>query len=194
MFDVMFTQEGWMFSIPALFGTFVFLVRIVMMSVGGHGGLDIDHAGDGVELGADAHDSTHSFSLLSVQSIAALLMGFGWGGLTAHYAIELPLTYSVLAGVAVGAFMVWLLGILMKGMYDLQISGNISLHDTVGRQGTVYAEVPQRGSGTGQIRLVVKQSSRIFNAMSDGEPMATNTPVRVIRANDDNTVTVTRVE
>lgn len=198
MFDVMFTQEGWLFSIPALLGTLVFLLRIVMMSVGHHGGIDMDHAGGGVgdvhagDITGDAHDSTHSFSLLSVQSIAALMMGFGWGGLTARYALDWPLGYSVLAGIGVGAVMVWLLGMLMKGMYDLQISGNISLSDTVGRQGVVYAGVPQRGSGTGQVRLVVNQRSRIFNAVSESEGIPTNTAVRVTRANDDNTLTVTR--
>jgi hypothetical protein len=163
------------------------------MSVGGHGGIDVDHGGDvgDVNVAADAHDSTHSFSLLSIQSIAALLMGFGWGGLAAHYALDWPLGYSVLAGAAVGAFMVWLLGVIMKGMYDLQISGNITLSDTVGRQGVVYVSVPQRGAGAGQIRLVVNQRSRIFNAVSESDGIPTNTAVRVVRANDDNTVTVT---
>lgn len=43
MFDLMFTQEGWLFSLPALFGTLVFLFCIVLMSVGHHGGLDNNH-------------------------------------------------------------------------------------------------------------------------------------------------------
>lgn len=193
----MFTQEGWLFSIPALAGTAVFLIKIGLMALGGLGGdadleMDVDADVD-VDL-SDAHDSTHAFNLLSVQSIAALLMGFGWGGLTARFALEWSMFMSVFSGLVVGLAMVWLLALMMKAMYDMQASGNIHLDDTVGLQGNVYASVPAAGEGTGQIRLVVNQRSRIFNAISDGDAMATNTAVRVIRVNGDNTLTVTRAE
>lgn len=190
MFDIMFTQEGWLFSVPAIFGTLVFLFRIVLMSIGHHGGMDIDHAD--VEVGSDLHDSTHAFSLLSVQSITALLMGFGWGGLTARFALGWPLSYSILAGVVVGVIMIYLLGIIMKGIYDLQVSGNITLEDTVGQNGTVYVTVPERGKGMGQVKMVIKERSRIFNAISANDSISTNTEVWVTRANEDNTVTVTK--
>jgi hypothetical protein len=189
MFDVLFSQEGWLFSIPALLGTLVFLIKIGMMTVAGIGAdADID---TDVDAGLEgAHDSTDSFSLLSVQSIAALLMGFGWGGLTARFALEWSIGLSVIAGLAVGGAMVWLLGLMMKAMYDLQASGNIHLSDALGLQGSVYATVPARGAGSGQVRVVINQHSRIFNAVSDGEAIATNTAVRIVRANNDNTLTV----
>ncbi len=193
MFEVMFTQEGWLFSIPALVGTAVFLMKLAIMAVGaGHGDVDgaIDAAGD---VTADAHGSTHDFSVLSLQSIAALLMGFGWGGLTARFALEWDIATSVVIGLGVGALMVWLLGLMMKAMYDLQASGNISLHDAVGLHGTVYATVPQPSDGRGQVKLVVRGRSRIFNAVSEQDAIPTNASVRVIRANNDNTLTVGRV-
>jgi hypothetical protein len=189
MFDALFTQEGLLFSIPALLGTLVFLLKISLMAVGGLGadadfnaGADLGHGGD----------STHAFGLLSVQSIAALLMGFGWGGLTARFALEWSTGMSVVAGAAVGAAMVYLLGLMMKAMYDMQSSGNIHLRDAVGLQGSVYAAIPARGEGSGQVRLVINQRSRIFNAVSEGEGIGTNTAVRIVRANNDNTLTVAR--
>ncbi len=194
MFDALFTGEGLLFSLPALAGSFVFLIKIGLMAiVGVDGDADVGVAVDGdvdVNLGDDAHDSSHAFSLLSVQSIAAILMGFGWGGLTARFALDWTLPLSVLSGLAVAALMVWLLGLMMKGMYDLQSSGNIRLDDTVGLHGTVYASVPAAGKGRGKLRLVVNQRSRIFDAISEGGALATNAKVKVVRANGDNTVTV----
>ena len=193
MFDVLFTGQGLLFSIPAALGTLVFLIKIGLMTFAGVDG-DMDVAVDAdvdVDLGEDAHGSDQAFSLLSVQSIAAILMGFGWGGLVARFSLEWSLPLSVLSGAVVAAAMVWLLGIIMKAMYNLQSSGNITLNDTVGLRGNVYATVPEAGQGRGQIRLVVNQRSRIFDAISEDEAIATNTAIRVVRANNDNTVTVT---
>lgn len=212
MFGGLFQNEALLFTIPAMLGTLVFVIRLGLMLIGGIGdgvdgghmdlgghmdvGADVDMDVDtDVHLGADADggDSTHAFELLSLQSIAAFLMGFGWGGLGGFIGFDWTVPTSVLAGVAFGAALVWLLGLLMKAMYDLQASGNVHIQDAVGAQGTVYANVPARGGGRGQVRVVVNQQARIYNAVSDGDAIVTSSSVRVVRANEDHTLTVTPV-
>ena len=200
MLGGLFQQEALFVTIPAVLGTTVFLIRLGLMAIGGFGdgvdGVDIDVDVDAdVDLGADVEggDSTHAFELLSVQSIAAFLMGFGWGGVGGLVGFDWSFPMSMLTGVAFGAGLVWLLGLLMKAMYDLQSSGNVCIQDAVGAQGTVYTNVPAKGDGRGQVRVVVNQRARIYNAVSDGDAIVTNSDVRIVRVNEDHTLTVTSV-
>lgn len=203
MLGGLFHTDALLFTIPALLGTMVFLIRMGLMAIGGIGE-GVDGAGDmdvavdfdvdaDVDLGADVEggDSTHAFTLLSVQSVGAFLMGFGWGGLGGLLGFEWALPMSLLLGIGFGAGMVWLLTLLMKAMYDLSSSGNVHIQDTVGVQGVVYANVPAQGDGRGQVRVVVNERARIYNAVSDGEAILTNSSVRIVRVNDDHTLTVT---
>ncbi len=203
MLGGLFQQEALLFSIPALLGTAVFLIRMGLMAIGGIGeglegvgdvDVDLDVDAD-VDLGTEveAGDSTHAFTLLSVQSVAAFLMGFGWGGLGGLLGFEWTFPMSLLLGVAFGAGLVWLLGLLMKAMYDLQSSGNINIHDAIGVEGVVYTNVPALGAGRGQVRVVVNERARFYNAVSDGEAIVTSSAIRVVRVNEDQTLTVTAV-
>ena len=54
----------------------------------------------------------------------------------------------------------------------------------------MYIEVPGKGSGSGQVRVIVDQRQRMFGAISDGATIPSRTRVRVLRANADNTLTV----
>ena len=193
MLDRLFSQETMLFTIPALLGTGVFLLKMGMMALGGFGA-DVDADADvdvDVDADSDGSDSTDAFKLLSIQSIAAFLMGFGWGGVSGIIGLDWGLGLSLLLGVGFGVALMWLLGLLMKAVYGLQSSGNIRIDDAIGLQGTVYAQIPAKGDGKGQVRLVIENRARMYNAASEGESISTNTAVRVTHVNDDNTLTVT---
>ncbi len=197
----LFQQEALLFTVPAVIGTAVFLVKLGLMALGAdHGDMDADvdvdfGGGDDIDLGHDVEsgDSTAAFTLLSIQSVAAFLMGFGWGGVGGLIGFDWSFPMSLLLGVGFGTALVWLLGMLMKAMYDLQSSGNVNVRDAVGSEGVVYANVPARGDGRGQIRVVIDERARIYNAVSEGDILETGSRVRVVRVNDDRTLTVTAV-
>lgn len=188
MLDLFFSDNATWFSVPALVGTGLFLVRVVLMLVG-HAdlGVDVDH---GEAINVDHGDSTDAFKVLSIQTIAAFAMGFGWGGLGVLRGTDWDSWLAVPVGIACGVGMVWLLAIMLKGAYDLQSSGNVRLTDTVGADGTVYVTVPGDGHGRGQVQLVLQNRQRMYNAITSGPALATKSRVRVIGVNDDNTVTV----
>ncbi len=117
-------------------------------------------------------------------------MGFGWGGLGGYRGSGWSFTGSFVFGIVLGSAMVWVLGRVLEWVYRLQSHGNVSIHDTIGLEGSVYAQVPGSGAGKGQVRLIVGERERFFNAITDGDALETRTRIRVVDVNDDNTITV----
>ncbi len=191
MFDMLLSGYTPIFSLPALVGTLVFGIRALSMLMGGDGEVDAS-ANDAGDVDVSGDGSDFAFEVVSIQSIAAFMMGAGWGGLGALKGSGLSLPVSVAIAVVCGIGMVWLLYWILRGIHELRSNGNISLSDAVGRQAQVYVTVPPAGQGRGQIQVVVKDRLRTMPAVSNGPEMPRNVRVRVIRANADNTVVVER--
>jgi membrane protein implicated in regulation of membrane protease activity len=191
MSEFFFGGSAGLFTAAALIGTLFFLIRLGLMLTAGSDMSDVDHGGD-LHVDADHPDSTQAFKVLSIQTVSAFLMGFGWGGLGALRGAGWSITTSLTFGLAVGGGMVWLLGKLLELMTHLQSSGNIRTEQALDREGTVYASIPAVGHGRGQVRIVIDDRERFYYAVSDDDALDTSTRVRVVRVNDDNSVTVSR--
>lgn len=185
--ELFFGDSAGYFALPAALGTAFFLLRIVFLMMGHAHGFDM-HAD--VHVDPSHPDPGEAFKLLSLQSISAYSMGFGWGGLGAYRGAAWSFPSSMALGVFTGIGMVWLLALLLKAAFDMQQSGNITLDAAVGGEGEVYVNIPPAGRGTGQIRLVMKDRLRIVNATSEGEAIPSNRRIRVVRVNQDNSVGV----
>ena len=202
--DRLFDNDVLVFTLPAIIGGGVFIFKLALMLMGGigdgadmGGDFDVDVDVD-LEVGSDAAsgptDSDVAFSLLSIQSIAAFAMGFGTGGIGALFGFGWDTGASAAVGVGFGAVLVWLLGVMLKAMFDLQSSGNITIRDTVGLQATAYTMIPETRSGAGSVRVVVNERLRTFRAYTEGQAIKSGKAVRITNANDDNTVTVVAVD
>lgn len=186
------------FGVPALVGTAFFTLRLIATLVGGADGdagidMDVDVAdADAVgESGGDVDDSSEAFKILSVQTIATFLMGFGWGGLGAFRGGGWPLPISFAFALACGVGMVWLLGKLLRFVYGLQSSGTVPLYQALESEGTVYTLIPAANAGAGQVRVVIGDRERYYNAVTDGRALERDTRIRVVEINDaDNRVKV----
>lgn len=193
--DNLFSGENLWFTAPAVAASAFFLIRLIMLAFGGLG--DGDAATDaGMDVSGDPHGAAHhgdpglAAQFLSVQGVTTFLMGFGWTGYAALAGFGAhPGTASVL-GIIGGALLTLLLGTLFRGVRRLEASGTLDLADAVGIECEVYANVPPRGQGAGQVRLVIQQRQRIVNAVSDAGALPTRSRVRVVRVNADRTVTV----
>lgn len=186
MTEFLFADGAGLFTFAAVIGTFVFLLRVGLLLVGGLGG--------GFDFGADAaghSDTTDIFQIVSVQGAAAFAMGFGWGGLGGLRGALWPWWAAALTGIACGLGMALLLRALMSGLRSLEASGNISPDAAIGEIGDVYLTIPAAGSGRGQVRVNVLDHQRIYDAVTDGVELPTRTPVRVVAVNQDRSLTVT---
>jgi len=191
--ELFFSGSALWFTVPALVGTLFFVARLLLMLVADTGdGLDlhVDHD-PGIDL--DHPDSSSSFRLFSVQAISAFLMGFGWGGLGAYRGWGLPALLSVPVGIVVGGGMMWLLAKVLSWVMRLQSSGTVEMGAALFEEGTVYIAVPERRSGKGSVRLVINERLQYYHAVTDGEAIPSQAPIRVTAVNDDNTVTVERI-
>lgn len=187
MLELFFKDNAIWFGIPALLGTGLFTIKLVLLMLGA------DHGGEtvGDASATDVHsDSSGDFKLLSIQGVIAFAMGFGWAGLAALHFTDWHLTGVMLTAVAGGLVSAWLLITAMRAMFELQSSGNIAIDSCIGLQGTVYVGIPAESSGKGQVQLVVDGKQRIFNAVTTGPELASGTRVSVTGTNTDNTISV----
>lgn len=190
------------FTVPAIVGTVFFSIRTLAMLVGGaDSGMDVDvdfdvdvdvDPGADVDVDVDSGDSSYAFKVLSIQAIAAFLMGFGLGGLGAFRGGGWPVPLSVAFAVVSGVGLVWLLAKLLVFMYGLQSSGNLPSYHALEAEGTVYVGIPAQGSGLGRVRVVINDRERFYKAITDGDALDRSEKVRVVSINEDNSVTVTR--
>jgi membrane protein implicated in regulation of membrane protease activity len=181
-----------------LVGTVFFTLRTAMMLIGGDVDADVDVGVDvefdaaDADMAAEGSDSTAAFKVLSIQAIAAFLMGFGWGGLGAFSGSGWSPTVSVLVALVAGLAMMWVLGALLRFVYGMQSTGNVPMYQALEAEGRVYAQIPPAGAGKGEVRVVIGDRERYYKATSDGAALPTGARVRVVSVNeDDNSVTVT---
>jgi hypothetical protein len=160
------------FSVALFFSVF-FVWQLIASIMGLAGDSDVDIDGD-VDMDADGHFDTHSdaldsvdaFQLLSVRSLLAFFTLFSWAGalyLQRGDTISTSMLYAVLWGVAAMLVVAASLHLLRK----MTETGNTSLASCVGKQGTVYLDVP--ASGLGEVRIAVSGHIQCVKARSAGD-------------------------
>jgi membrane protein implicated in regulation of membrane protease activity len=176
-----------LFACCAIFGTTLFVIRMIMMvagfgdmhsaDAGGADGLD----GADVDHGGDVHDSTDmSFKLLSLQGITAFFMMFGLIGWAVIRHGDHGVFLPVLLGTIAGLGAVWLIKKLFQMANSLQSSGTMNLNNAIGQEGTVYLTI--RAGGSGKVQVTFQDQLSVLDAIADGnQEIKTGESIRVIR-------------
>ena len=170
-------------------GTSLLMVlQLVLMLFGMDGDSDV---GDGADV-----DGEHSpgGGVLSVRTVTAFFVGFGWTGAGAIDS-GLALTTSILLATAVGgAFMGGIL-FLMRALYGLRYSGTLDYRNAIGKVGTVYLPVPAAMARPGQIEVLVQGRLRVVQAFTRSvSDLPNQSRVRVVDLMDPNTLIVEAFE
>ena len=124
----------------------ILFIQILLTIVG----LDVHHDAD---LSGSVHDS--GLSLLSIRTITAFFVGFGWGGvmiLNRGYS----LAAAVIGGFATGVVFLLTTAFLIRNLLRLQSSGNLNYRNAIGVVGTVYSTIPGGERGGGQLELMLQ--------------------------------------
>lgn len=114
-----------------------------------------------VDLGGGDHSD--GFGFLSIRSIAAFFVGFGWAGafaLSGSGSIPIAVVAGLLAGTVLLAANV----ALVRSMLKLQDSGTLSYKNAIGQVGTVYSTIPANRAAAGQIEVLVQSRLIIAEA------------------------------
>jgi hypothetical protein len=186
----------------ALFFSVLFAWQLLATLFGHFGGGDNidtgaghDVAGAGQDVGAGAHaghdaavDSVASFKLLSIRSMTAFGLLFGWAGVLysrAGVSQNLTILYSLLWGAA-GMLIVSALFYFFMRMAE---TGTRRLSSAVGQPATVYMDIPANGAG--QVRVLCGGTICFVTARAGGgEAMKAGAPVVVKRVVGPNVVEV----
>lgn len=147
-----------MFWVCALGGTLFFLLRVVLVLVVGFGADDMDTGVDGHgDAGVDAHDVEHTdaaFKLLSLNTISAFIMMFGWSGLTSSVEFNLGSYSSIVIASVVGIGTMYATGWFFRAIWKLSSSGaDFKLEQAIGQTARVYSRIPVNGIGKIHIKV-----------------------------------------
>ncbi len=188
MLGTLFDTPSLYFTVPGLLGL-VFVIGKTLLTLLG---VDTDDPGSvDVATGADGAAHGGGVGLLSLQSVMAFLMGFGWAGLLALHPLKWPVFGAIGLGAVVGVGLVFLQAAVWRALFGLQSSGNIEIRQAAGLEGVVYVQVPGQSKGQGQVRVIIDGRQRTFNAVTPhAGSLESQTRVRVVRVNADNTLTV----
>lgn len=169
------------YSAMALVGTVLFLLRLALAMFG-------DVLGD-FEIDADTGTDA-SFTLFSLLSVMAFIMGTGWMGLACRFDWGLSRPVSVVIAVGFGALMMVLAAGLMYVTRSLNRTVTYDLQTAVGKTAQVYLAVPARDAGHGQVQVTVSGRLMTLDAVSDGPALDAFADVLVVDVRDDQTLVV----
>jgi membrane protein implicated in regulation of membrane protease activity len=172
----------------------IFVVMVILSVIGGDSDADADFDGDG-DAGGDADMGGGMMSyILSFKTLMAFLLGASWTGLSALYqgwSIFAIALVSVLSGILMMALMAFLLSMFVK----LQHDSTLEMSNTIGASGVAYVTIPANGGTGGQVEILVNNSYKTFEAITDeATPIATEEPIVVADLLEGNVLLVRRAK
>lgn len=193
-----------MFIMPSLQSLFLFLAVVggaVVLLQGIAPLLGMGDHGDGHDVGALHHDGANgdagsplgAFNFRSVRAIAAGVAFTGLGGLLALRRFDsiIAVALALLLGGAIYLFVAF----VMRAFTRLEADHSVHPLSAVGLQAVVSLPIPSRDVGPGKVTLVVAGRHVEWPAIQaesalPGNTIEAGTPVEVVDAADDTTLTV----
>jgi len=172
------------YLIMALVGTLFFVLRLVFALFFG---------GDAGDLDGDMSDVGHAdsaFSMFSLLSILAFFMGAGWMGLTCRVDWDLSSMASAMAAAGFGIVLMAMASGLMAFARTLNQVVEYDHNTAIGKTASVYMTIPERGKGSGQIKVTVSGRLKMMDAISNGPRIPEFQSVKVLSVGDDGTFVV----
>lgn len=173
--------DATIYFVMAIAGTLFFLMKLGLSFFGG----DIDY-----DIDTDFDTDAGSYSIFSLLSIIAFMMGAGWMGLIARAAWEVDPLPSGFMAAGFGLMMMFLSATMMWGLAKLNAEPRPNLQTAVGKTAKVYMPIPPKGAGEGQIQVTVSGSLRNITAASVGDAAEAWATVRVVEVRDDGVLMV----
>ena len=164
-----------LFIMCAFLGTAFFLILMALMMVGDIMGGVFDSVFD-TDM---SMDTDLAFELFSIQGLAAATMMFGYVGMFTLSATDTEV-FAVIAGGMAGAASMYGVGMMLKGIHNLQADGTMKYEDAIGERGQVYSRI--RPNESGEIQVAVDGTLRTLTARAKDKTLFIGTGdfIRVI--------------
>ena len=183
-----FMQTLWGIAIVA---SAVFIIQSIMTFVGMDSETNFDGDFDG-DMSADGAGESTPFQLFTFRNLINFMLGFSWTAIALRASTE-STSLMLVGGVVVGVLLVCAVMYLFKWMSGMQQSGTIEPEALVGCKGSVYLTIPAGRTGEGKVQVSVRGALREYDAMTDGDRLHNETPIRVVAVLNGHTVLVEKV-
>lgn len=183
-----FMQTLWGIAIVA---SAVFIIQSIMTFVGMDSETNFDGDFDG-DMSADGAGESTPFQLFTFRNLINFMLGFSWTAIALRASTE-STSLMLVGGVVVGVLLVCAVMYLFKWMSGMQQSGTIEPESLVGCKGSVYLTIPAGRTGEGKVQITVRGAIREYNAMTEGDRLPNETPIRVVAVLNGHTVLVEKV-
>lgn len=148
-------------------------------------GHDFDH-----DVHADGAGAGSGAQILSVRTLVAGMVGFGWAGVLMLQNGAEAATSIVVAVLCGLLFMALVFGV-MRFLFSMRADGTLDYRNAVGVTGRVYVTIPPLRKGTGQVEIMLQGRLITATAATDAaRPLSPQSPIRVSAAQSDNTLLV----
>ena len=170
-----------------LSATLVFIIQSVLTFIGA----DVDSAADfDVDASDMGGDLDGGINLYTFRNFINFILGFGWTAILLKDSIKSK-TVLIIVAALVGVALVAIVMYLFKLLASMQQSGNIDVAKmAVGCTGKVYNPIPAERGGTGKVQITISNAVREYIALTDGDAIKTDTPIKVVEVLNDNTLLV----
>ncbi len=170
-----------------LSATLVFIIQSIMTFIGADADTATDFDMDATDMGGDLGGG---INLYTFRNFINFILGFGWTAILLKDSVEskaVLILISVLVGMALVAIVMYLFKLLAK----MQQSGTIDVYkQAVGCTGRVYLTIPGERSGEGKVQITINESVREYQALTDGDTIKTDTPIKVVEVINESTLLV----
>ena len=170
-----------------LTATLVFIIQSILTFIGA----DVDGATDfDVDPSDMGGDLDGGINLYTFRNFVNFILGFGWTAILLKDSVQskaLLIIIATLVGIALVAIVMYLFRLLAK----MQASGNIDVNTmAVGCTGRVYLTIPGERKGEGKVQITINESVREYQALTDGDTIKTDTPIKVVEVINESTLLV----
>lgn len=172
------TESIWqVYYYVAMFSTLLFLIKLVLFAT----------LGGDTEVVADFNseiDTDCSFNFISVQSVIAFFMGFGWAGYAALKQFALPQLISFGSAFGIGLVFMFLTAFLMFLTKKLEKKVTKDKSTAIGQTAKAYTNFAPHSAG--QIEVEINEQLSVVNAFNDtDEDIKSFDIVKVTKVVDD---------
>jgi hypothetical protein len=158
-------------------------------SADAHGGADGTQNSGDQHQDAQDHGSSKLFAILSFRSIVAAMAFFGIAGWTAEKA-ELPTQTVLMIAIGCGVTAMYVVYWVMQSLASLQAEGTVRIGRAIGEPATVYLRIPGARAGAGKIQINLQNRTMEYEAVTEGDALATGARVVVVGVLNPETVEV----
>ena len=148
------------FAAIGIFATVFFIIKLILFSFLG-GDVEVDANFDTIT------ETDVSFNFISIQSLLAFFMGFGWSGLACIVNFNTGIKTAIPAAIFAGAAFMFLTAYLTFLMKKLNKNIKVDINELKGKKGKSYRAIEPKSEG--QIEIILNNKLSFLDAFNDSE-------------------------